>query len=661
MRKRNRIFYSIRFKVLLVFFVVTFVTMFGGFSFFRQYAYQASMERYQEQLVPLRNSLKNNLSTYISTCVQAVRSVYYNDSTVRLITNPHTNFSNTETEDSKTLFSFLLSVYASLPSSRQIHLSAYKLDRSFLITTRDLVRYLDVRPGYSFASDYPDRYPSDMQKSIWVEGSHPIHSYDHFLSPYARMDGHVFTVHVPIYMMPDYTNVIGLISVDIETSYIDENCGYINDMGAEVYISDQDGRLIYARDAGLIGQPVESVSGLTSIWKSDNETWEDSYISTNSLITTNVIDTSYCKWQISTITPIGRITHDFTGLQIRLIMMFCACLLVLALIMALVMMRYTRPLNQIAMFMHGNFYKKNYNLTARLSDHIRYRSKDEISVLVENIDAMLDTVNRFVVREYQLLLARRTADLRTLQAQINPHFIYNTLQCIASKTLEKGDVESYDYIASFGQLLQYAMDVDESMVTLSQEVDHMRRYLALQSIRYECDILCAADIPPEYLGMMLPKMSLQPLAENSLLHGRLYAKENGYVSLRVFPEDEMLVIEIADNGQSISTAQQAHQQEKILKLRRQYQYLKNASVEDFDADNLLMADGEPELLEQTVEAHHGAHIGATNVFTRFLLHFGSRCEFAMESNEAGGTSVRIYLPKDRIHFKNHNSERSVDA
>lgn len=655
MRKRNRIFFSIRFKVLLVFFVVTFVTMFSGFFFFHQYAYQTSIERRQEQLAPLRNALKNNLDTYISTCVQAVRSVYYNDSTVRLITNPYTNFSNTETEDSKVLFSFLLSVYASLPSSRQIHLSAYKLDRSFLITTRDLGRYLEKRPNSSFIDDYPDRFPSNIDKSIWVEGSHPIHTYNHFVSPYTSMDGYVFTVHVPIYMLPDYNNVIGLISVDIETSYIDENCGYINEMGAEVYISDQDGRLIYARDVSLIGQPVDTIPELSSIWQDDNCDFQDSYTTRDSLITTNVIDTSYCKWQINTITPISRITHDFSALQFRLILMFGVCLLMLVVIMAMVMLRYTRPLNQIAMFMHVNFYKKNYNLTARLSDHIHYRPKDEISMLVENIDDMLDTVNRFVLREYQLLLARRTADLRTLQAQINPHFIYNTLQCIASKTLEKGDVESYDYIASFGQLLQYAMDVDESMVTLSQELEHMRRYLALQSIRYECSIACETDIPEEYLNLILPKMSLQPLAENSLLHGRLYEKEHGCIITRLTVAEDALIIEIADNGRAVSVEQQEQQREKNLRLRRQYQYLKTASVEDFDADNdLLMDDGEQESWDQTVEAHHGVHIGASNVFTRFLLQFGSKCGFSMEVNEMGGTSVKLYLPKDRIQMKQNS-------
>ena len=261
---------------------------------------------------------------------------------------------------------------------------------------------------------------------------------------------------------------------------------------------------------------------------------------------------------------------------------------------------------------------------------------------------MLDTVNRFVVRQYKLLLARRMADLRTLQAQINPHFIYNTLQSIASKTLEKGDHESYDYIASFGQLLQYAMDVDESLVTLSKEIEHAQRYLDLQSIRYECEIVCETDIAPDLLNMLIPKMSLQPLVENSLLHGRLYEKNDGRILLRAAVLGEEILVEVADNGVPMSLRQQELQREKMEKLKSDYQHLKNASAETIGMESLLSKDGEKELLEQTVEAHHGAHIGLSNVFARFLLRFGSKCRFVMEANSFGGTSVKAYLPRERV-------------
>ena len=315
MFRKSRPFHSIRFKVLLIFVLVTTITLSSCFFFFQQYTYQMATERYEGQLTPLRNALSNNIQTYIGTCVQAARGIYYNNSTVLLFTDPSSDFSNAETADSRALFSFLLSIYASLPSSLQIHLSAYKMERSFLITTHDMTRYVEMRPGISFSSEYPDRVPSDINRSIWVEQSHPIHTYGHFLSPYARTDEYVFTVHVPIYLLPDYTNVIAMISVDIETSYIAKNCSYINDMGADVYIADQKGDLIYADDERLIGQPLSNVPGFEQ-QMGEGETWRQK----DALITRNTIDTSYCQWRIYTITPMSRITHDFTAIQTSLML-----------------------------------------------------------------------------------------------------------------------------------------------------------------------------------------------------------------------------------------------------------------------------------------------------------------------------------------------------
>jgi len=649
MRKTNRLYGSIRFKVLLVFAVFVVATFSASFLYFRQYTYQTSMERYQEQLSPLRSALKNNLETYITTCVQAVRSVYYNNSTIRLITNKDANFSNAETEDSQNLFSFLLSIYASLPSSQQIHLSAYTVDRSFLITTNDLVRYVEGRPGSSFMADYPTQSLSNLQNSIWVEGSHPMHHYNHFVSPYTKSGEPVFTVHVPIFMIPNYTKVVGLVSVDISNQYIDENCKYICQMGADVYISDPDGKLVYADDSSLLGQDVGQIQGLSGLSAEELNRIEDYRIANGQLITSNVINTSYCKWQIHTVTPVSSITHDMTKLQLQLFTFFLSVLLALALLMTLILFRYTRPLTQIAAFMHANFYHKNYNVKARLAEHISYHAQDEISVLIENIDAMLNTVDRYVVREYQLLLAQRTAELRTLQAQINPHFIYNTLQCIASKTLEKGDVQSYDYIASFGQLLQYSMDVDESIVPLMREIEHMRRYLDLQAIRFESTVECEVDVPLEILGMMIPKMTLQPFAENSLLHGKLWQKPDGKIIVRAYEEKGFYVIEVIDNGVAITAKEQEQQKLKVQRLRRDYERLKTASPERMAQDDRPLAqESEKELLEQTVEAHHGAHIGVTNVFIRSLLRFGSRSDFEMKANDLGGTTVRLIIAKERV-------------
>lgn len=637
-------FRPIRHKVILAFLAVTVLTMSVSLMYFRLFTQEMALERYQEQLRPLRSALQNNLQTYIDTCVGAVHSVYFNEATIESIARTSSNFANAETADSKSIFSFLLSVYASLPATKQIRLAAYRPQRSFLLTTADMRRYLEARPNVTFADEYPDRV--DRASTNWVEGSHVLHSYSHFTSPYTPRGGYVFTVHVPIFQLPNATSPIGLISVDISTDYISANCGYISQMGADVYVSDQDGRLIYAMDETLIGKNLQEITGI-SVLEEGAFSHPDSFIENGALITTDRLDLSCCQWQVNTITPMYRITRDFTSLQQQLLLSFILTLFLLAVITFVITLRFTKPLNQIALFLHANFYGSNYNLKARLGESLDYTSNDEIRFLMESVDSMLDTVNRFVVRQYQLLAARRTADLRTLQAQINPHFIYNTLQCIATKTLEKGDVDSYNYIASFGQMLQYAMDVDEQLVSVEREIGHSRRYLELQSMRFECCVRFDEEVPPDLSHIMLPKMSLQPLIENSFLHGQLSRKKNARILFQAYRSGEEIALEIRDNGVAVSREQERMQDEKVQQLRRQYQYLKQANAEELAQENLLSIGLQPEDNAEN-EAHHGVHIGASNVFSRFLLQFGSRCQFSMRANDWGGTTIRILIPGDRI-------------
>ncbi|MBQ7185115.1 MAG: histidine kinase [Clostridia bacterium] len=654
MQKKRMPFRSIRYKVVAAFLAVTVLVLSGSFVYFRHYARETAVERYWDQMTPLRRALENNLGTYIGTCVGAVHSVYYNEAVVRSINSLSSNFVNAETPDSKSVFSFLLSVYASLPAARQIRLAAYRSHRSFLLTTTDLVRYVDERPGMSFAAEYPERAGDSSSVVNWVEGSHPMHSYEHFVSPYTHPSGYVFTVHVPIFMLPDSQRPIGLISVDISTDYIDQNCGYISELGAEVYISDLDGRLIYAGDPALIGTKWQEVKPLEGLLSPEPGPARDSFVRDGRLITADLLDTSYCSWRINTVISVSDLTRDYTLLQRQLFIVYSCSMLLLAVIMYVITARYTSPLNRIAMFLHANFYGDHYELKARLADRFDYSANDEIRFLAENIDSMLDTFNSFVARQYQLMAARRTADLRTLQAQINPHFIYNTLQCIASKALEKGDIDSYHYIASFGQILQYAMDVDERLVTLSREIGHARRYLELQSVRFECLIRFDIDMFDPLDDMMVPKMTLQPLVENSLLHGRLNEKPDGRILLSACREDDRVCLELADNGIPITAEQEKAQAERIERLRGEYRDLKQAGPEELTPEKLLSWDAPRE--DQTREAHHGAHIGAVNVFSRFLLQYGSRCGFAMRANEFGGTTVRITVPIDRVRFERNDGK-----
>lgn len=650
-RRKAKPFRGIRRKVFLVILVATIVALLSYFLFFWIYTYQASVERYEEQLVPLRDALENNIDFYVSTCVKAARSIYYDVETLELLADTGGNFFNSEAKDSQALFSYMLSVYASIPSAKQIRLSAYALERSFLITTDDLVRYMDVRRGSTFATEYPDRLAARIDRSIWVESSHIMGNYGHFVSQAGKRSQHVFTVHIPIYKLPNSMRIMGLLSVDISTQYIEENCNFARDANATVYIADDKGSLVYATDRSLIGQPLVPEETGRPDWLQENIPDVGSYTAGGYLVTTRAFDSQFCPWRLYITTPLRYITRDALTSQFVLMWAFIAYVAVITVLLLLILFRSMNPLNRIAMFIQANSYGGSYNLKARLSDIIRYGANDEVGVLVKSVDSMLDTIDSFMVRQYQMLLANRTSELRTLQAQINPHFIYNTLQCIASKTLEHGDAESYTYIASFGQLLQYAMDVDESVVTLEREAEHMKRYLLMQSVRFDCPLSLDMDVDPKYLKAMIPKMGLQPLAENSVNHGRLYERKNGRICLRAVEDGECLLLEVTDNGVPIDAQCAKQQMEKIRRLRDDYEHLRDLSAAHDPGKRMLPVEHEAQTAAPAADAHHGIHIGLTNVFLRYMLRFGPACSLTAEPNGMGGTTIRLRIPCEKISFE----------
>ena len=148
------------------------------------------------------------------------------------------------------------------------------------------------------------------------------------------------------------------------------------------------------------------------------------------------------------------------------------CLLFLSLIVVLILsvttvMRQTKPLRQLTKYTDAI---EKGNLNEHLSDYLIYTENDEIGSLIVSIQKMIYSINHFVIREYQLELANKSSELKALQAQINPHFIYNTLQCIAAESLETHNLEVYRSITTLGQMMQYSMDTRNNKVALKQEI-----------------------------------------------------------------------------------------------------------------------------------------------------------------------------------------------
>lgn len=218
------------------------------------------------------------------------------------------------------------------------------------------------------------------------------------------------------------------------------------------------------------------------------------------------------------------------------------------------------------------------------------------------------TMNEIAMREGTL-----QAQLSALQTQINPHFVYNTLNIISAKSMESGNFEIIEICDQFAQMLRYSTDTRSRTATLAEEMENVRYYLKLSKARYEDNLEYTIDVPEDLSGLTVPKLTLQPLVENALNHG--YNGKNTLRRLSITGQiaSGQFILEICDNGNGFSD-------EKLMQLRQQ--------ISDIETSRL------------TVETT-GGHIGLINTYLR--LYYYSKGTMRMSIRNSDGAVVTLTL------------------
>ena len=208
------------------------------------------------------------------------------------------------------------------------------------------------------------------------------------------------------------------------------------------------------------------------------------------------------------------------------------------------------------------------------------------------------------------------AELRSLQAQINPHFLFNTLSMISKSAYLSHDAITSELIDRLAQFLRYALDKSSTTSTLQEEINSIENYLFIQKKRFAGRLDFVVDVPQEIPRLKMPAIVLQPLVENAIKHGVDPLTEEAVISLKVRTTDHRVRIQIEDNGIGMS-AQQLENLQSYLKLG----------------------------LDSSSGGKDGG-IGLTNVYRRLKVYFGGDFLFNIESEENCGTLITISLPME---------------
>ncbi|MCC3374462.1 sensor histidine kinase [Cohnella sp. REN36] len=187
---------------------------------------------------------------------------------------------------------------------------------------------------------------------------------------------------------------------------------------------------------------------------------------------------------------------------------------------------------------------------------IGHRFEDEFGFLYDRFNSMLGRLRALIDQNYKQTIMVQRAELKQLQAQINPHFLYNSFFILYTMT-KRGEYEQLmKFQLQLGEYFQFVTRNASDEVTLEQEVNHARTYCDIQSMRFSNRIRVAfGELPPAYTDFIVPRLILQPILENAFEHGLENLEENGLLNIRFLPEQDGLRIEVANNGAQLTDEQ----------------------------------------------------------------------------------------------------------
>ena len=244
------------------------------------------------------------------------------------------------------------------------------------------------------------------------------------------------------------------------------------------------------------------------------------------------------------------------------------------------------------------------------------RRRDEIGSLMHCFNDMAERTQHLIQQQYEQALEKREAEYKYLQAQIDPHFIFNALQVISSMAIVNG-VESIEAVSnSLARLLSYSLSTDSKVITLEEELKNVKQYMVIQQTRFRDKLNYEVDVDPEILGYKIIKMVLQPIVENAISHGLNPRGGAGTIRIHGIKHRDGCVLMVCDDGIGMDGEQ-----------LRQLQRFING-----DDDAQMKTRG------------HG--VGLRNIHNRLKLYYGEQYGLKIESTPGVGTTIMVRIAMD---------------
>ncbi|MDC7278110.1 sensor histidine kinase [Butyrivibrio fibrisolvens] len=293
--------------------------------------------------------------------------------------------------------------------------------------------------------------------------------------------------------------------------------------------------------------------------------------------------------------------------------------------MIIILVMLTFAINAIVNQVLKKFYEILSTIRKVRKGDITVRTKesgreDEMGELAHQVNRMLDNIQELMRQNIDREILAKDSQIKALQNQINAHFIYNVLESIKMMAEMKEEYDISDAITSLGKLLRYSMKWTSKTVYISDELEYIKNYMALINLRFDYEIYLSLNIPEEMLGLRIPKMSLQPIIENAIIHGIEELADDTTIYIKGIVEGEDCRIEITDNGRGMNEEELKRLEDKIAG---------------------LAPDG----------GGSGNGIGLKNVQDRLHIAFGEKYGITVSTREGCYTKVCVTIPMKQVSIQ----------
>lgn len=312
--------------------------------------------------------------------------------------------------------------------------------------------------------------------------------------------------------------------------------GYVNDYSS-IFILNEKGSLISAIDNLNLNEIPKFI--LNNLYHYTGRDFEEKVNDQELLMTHYTIKTS--NWKIFMLNDLNYLLSNFDSIRslyLRVIIIYFVITLILC---SVFLTKFTKPIQVLYQYMEK--VKSN-----DLDVTVPVVSRDEIGYLSEQFNSMIAEIKQLMENLVKEQEEKRQAELISLQTQINPHFLYNTLASIRYLiyTEKKEDVDNI--ILSLIRILKYSLSDTKEFISIQKEISILEDYIFIQKYAFSNTVKVDINIDDEILNCKTIKLILQPLVENSFMHGLKPKKENGYLSIKGFAKDNNVYFEIFDNG-----------------------------------------------------------------------------------------------------------------